>query len=61
MCFNLSNILLKNDKIKIGDLGFARCSPCFDTPAEQTGMALAYISPEMLDCRSNINKKTDIW
>ena len=60
MCFNLSNILLKNDKIKIGDLGFARHTDV--ASAITTGMGtLGYISPEMLDCRSTINKKTDIW
>ena len=53
----LSNILLKNGKIKIGDLGLA------DTMSvARIGQGtIAYMAPEMINLLPNITKKTDIW
>jgi NIMA (never in mitosis gene a)-related kinase 1/4/5 len=58
-----SNILLKNDKIKLADLGVAKNIE-HSIVATYTGSPI-YISPEMLnlqrDNKVNVKLNTDVW
>lgn len=60
---NISNILLHNDQIKIGDLGSAKS---LNESLAQTYIGTpVYMSPEMikykLDNKINVTLKADVW